>query len=205
MDDCCHGKLGELEALREKQKGTLIVVLVINALMFFVEVISGYLSHSTSLLADSLDMLGDALVYGMSIVAIQKNLKWNRRLSFFKGLMMMSFGLLVLGQAINRMFFQEGLPHVITMGGIGALAFLANVICAVLLLRYRHDDINMRSTWLCTRNDAIANLGVIVAAIAVKLTQSKMPDLVVGVVIASIVLWSAYGILKESWSNQQSH
>lgn len=197
MDDCCSSKESELAELRERHGILLKVVLAINLVMFFVESIAGWLAGSTALFADSLDMLGDAFVYGMSIYALGRDIKWNARASLVKGVFMGGFGVWVIGQATYR-FFTPGIPVAETMGLVGGLALVANITCAVLLLRHRNDDLNMRSTWLCTRNDVIANIGVLVAAALVALTQSKYPDLVVGALVAAMVLRSSFLILRES-------
>jgi cation diffusion facilitator family transporter len=197
MDDCCHGKLDELHAVREKQKSALMTVLIVNATLFVIEALSGYFYHSTSLQADSLDMFGDAFIYGMSIYALQSNDQRTARISFLKAIIMMVFGLLVLGQAMIR-FLQPGLPVVHMMGLVGFLAFLGNLASAFILLKFRNDNINMRSTWICSRNDVLANLGVMLAAYLVHYFQSKIPDLFMGSLIAILVLWSAVGIMRDS-------
>ncbi|NDD92431.1 cation transporter, partial [bacterium] len=182
MRDCCDHKLDELADLRLGQAKILKVALGINALMFVLEFATGWFSHSTALLGDSLDMLGDAFVYAMSLYVIGKNTKWRASVSLIKGGIMSAFGLGVLIEAARR-FVSPELPVASAMGVMGALALVANGTCAYLLLRHKDDDVNMRSTWLCSRNDVIANLGVLLAAGAVSLTQSKVPDLIVGICI----------------------
>ena len=194
---CCDSKSNELEQVAAKQSRVLWVVLFINLAMFFVEGISGFMSKSLSLMADSLDMLGDAFVYGISLYVIGRSIKWNARVSMIKGLVMATFSVGVLANA-NQKFLTPGIPIAETMGIVGTLALVANFICAALLLKHRNDDLNMRSTWLCSRNDVIANLGVLGAAGAVALTSSKYPDLIVGIAIAVLVLKSAFHVLKES-------
>ncbi len=196
MDDCCNNKAAELDQPGE-HRSVLKVVLVINFVMFFVECGYGWLSKSTALMADSLDMLGDAFVYGVSIYAIGKSIRTNAIVSLTKGIVMLAVGIGVLIQAAVR-FNSTYLPVAETIGIIGGLALLANLTCASLLLRFRKDNLNMRSVWLCSRNDVIANTGVLIAAAGVALTQSKYPDLVVGVLIATLFLRSSYGVLKES-------
>lgn len=197
VDDCCNAKEAELSALPQKQKNVLKITLVINLVLFGIEFFYGTIAHSTSLLADSLDMLGDAFVYGISLYAIGRSTKWNASISMAKGVTMTIFGVWVVGQAVYR-FISPAMPTAETMGWVAGLALLANLSCAALLLRFRNDDINMRSTWLCSRNDVIANLGVLVAAAFVAVTNSRYPDLIVGVGIAILVLSSAYGVLRES-------
>lgn len=197
MDDCCGSKQQELQNLSAKQKQILWITLAINLTMFFVEGIYGVLARSTALMADSLDMLGDAVVYGASLYAVGRSARWNASISLLKGLMMATLGIVVIFQAIYR-FLAPSLPVAETMGMIGVLALTANVVCAVLLLRHRNDDLNMRSTWLCSRNDVIANIGVLVAAGLVSITQTKYPDLAVGIAIAGLALTSSFRIIRES-------
>jgi len=183
--------------LQDKHSAMLKVVLVINLLMFFIESVAGWMSKSTALFADSLDMLGDAFVYGISLYAIKRGAAWGAKVSLVKGMIMLSFGVGVLSQAVYR-FLSPVLPEAEWMGWVGGLALVANAICAVLLLRHRDDDINMKSTWLCSRNDVIANIGVLIAAGLVAATQSRYPDLIVGTAIAVLVLQSGYSVVRES-------
>ena len=198
MAQCCPDKACELTALRERHAGVLWVVLGINASMFLVELVAGLLGHSTSLLADSLDMLGDASAYGLSLFVLARSARWRAGAALVKGGFMLTFGLAVLGEAAWRIW-HPSLPDAKTMGAVGAIAFAANLVCFALLYRYRGDDLNMRSTWLCTRNDVFANVAVLVAAGAGGLTASRWPDLVVGGGIALLFLSSALGVLAEAW------
>ena len=195
MGDCCNDKACELEALRGRQSSTLKWVLGINAVMFVVELTAGLMSGSLSLLADSLDMLGDALVYGFSIYVVARGARMKARAALFKGIIMALFGLFVLGQAIYRMTS----PHVPVfeiIGAIGLLALAANSLCFILLWRHRSDDINMSSVWLCSRNDLIANVSVLFAAAGVWLTHSGWPDILVGLALAALFVRSALFVLR---------
>jgi Co/Zn/Cd efflux system component len=175
----------------------LWAVLLINAAMFAIESGAGLLAHSTSLLADSLDMLGDTLVYGFSLYAITRG-AWLRGVAaLLKGAIMAAFGVGVLLDVIGKAL-SSGVPHAPTMGVIGALALAANLLCFVLLYRFRSDDLNMRSTWLCSRNDIVANSSVLLAALAVSSTQSRWPDLLVGVLIVALFLQSAYAVMTQA-------
>lgn len=198
MKHCCEAKSSELQAMRIKHTQVLKIVLFINALMFFVEVVAGIQGKSTSLLADSLDMFGDSLVYAFSLYVVDRNTKWKNMAAVLKGSIMTFFAIGVFSEAIIKMT-TEITPKVETMGIIGALALAANFLCLLLLLRHRKDDLNMRSIWLCSRNDIVANLGVILAAVGVYFYQSKWPDIFVGLFIAGIFLSSAYQVLKESF------
>lgn len=194
---CCEAKSAELAKLREKQGTVLKWVLGINALMFVVEFTFGWLSRSSALMADSLDMFGDAAVYGFSLFALNRGAIWRARAGLSKGVVMAIFGFVVLGQATYR-FLTASVPVAETMGVIGAVALAANAICLVLLYSHRADDINMRSTWLCSRNDIVSNVGVIVASVLVGLLNSGWPDLIVGVAIACLFLKSAYKVINEA-------
>jgi len=195
MTDCCNDKACEIEALRDRQSSTLKTVLGINAVMFLVELTAGLISGSVSLLADSLDMLGDALVYGFSIYVVARGARMKAIAALFKGGIMAAFGLFVLGQVVYRIVFPQ-VPVFEAIGAIGLLALAANSICFVLLWRHRADDINMSSVWLCSRNDIVANVSVLVAAAGVWLTDSGWPDILVGLALATLFLRSALFVLR---------
>lgn len=197
MAGCCENKSCELTAMRAQHSRVLWVVLAINALMFLVEGIAGLAAHSTSLLADALDMLGDALVYGFSLFVLARSAQWQARAAFAKGIFMLAFGLGVLGEAVHKMFVPV-MPGVATMGIIGGLALIANLVCFISLYRHRSDNLNMNSTWLCSRNDLIANVGVLLAAGCSYLLASRWPDIVVGTLIAGLFLHSAFGVLRQA-------
>ncbi len=194
---CCEGKSDALKLLRLRQAKILKVVLAINAAMFFVEFTSGIHAKSTSLLADSLDMFGDATVYAFSLFVLDRGPRARAGAAFLKGLIMLAFALFVLAEAVRKCF-AEVLPVAETIGIIGSLALAANGICLWLLWRHRSDDINMRSTWLCSRNDIIANVGVILASGGVWVTATKWPDIAVGSIIATLFLSSAISVLREA-------
>jgi len=197
MADCCNDKACGIDALRSRQSATLKIVLAINAVMFVVELTAGLLGHSVSLVADSLDMLGDALVYGFSLYVVARGAAMKAKAALLKGIIMVGFGLFVLGQAIYRIVLPQ-LPAFEAIGMIGMLALAANGICFWLLWRHRADDINMSSVWLCSRNDIIANISVLLAAAGVWLTHSGWPDIVVGLALATLFLRSALHVLRES-------
>lgn len=197
MDNCCHDKSSELEELQEKQSKTLWIVLAINGVMFCLEMIIGLLAGSVALQADSLDMLSDALVYGFSLYAIGKSIRWRVGSALLKGCIMAIFGVGVLLQSGYK-FFVGGIPESSYMFFMSIIALAANASCLFFLSRHKTDDINMRSTWLCSRNDIIANASVFLAAALVAITHSKLPDLVVGLLITVIFLKSAISILRDS-------
>jgi len=197
MTSCCEDKSCEITAMRDSHGRVLWIVLAINAIMFVVEGGAGLLAHSTSLLADALDMLGDALVYGFSLFVLARSVRWQAGAALAKGCFMLAFGLAVLGEAIHKVF-NPALPDVATMGTIGTIALAANLVCFSLLYRHRSDNLNMSSTWVCSRNDLFANVGVLLAAGASYLLVSRWPDIVVGCVIASLFLGSAIGVLSQA-------
>jgi cation diffusion facilitator family transporter len=197
MDQCCETKASELAALRLRQSRVLAAVLAVNLTMFCVEFGAGLLSGSTALLADSLDMLGDAFTYGFSLLVLHRSLTWRARAALVKGGIMAAFGIGVLLEAFARLTTGV-LPMVPVMAVIGTFALVANALCFSLLWRHRGDDINLRSTWLCSRNDLIANGAVLVAAAAVARSGSIWPDLVVGAGIAVLFLRTAGSVLQES-------
>src|SRR3989344_2397601 len=203
MSDCCNDKACELEVLRNRQSSTLKIVLGINAVMFVVELAAGLIAGSVSLLADSLDMLGDALVYGFSIYIVARGTRWKAMGALFKGGIMAAFGLFVLGQAIYRMLFPH-VPVFEAIGAIGLLALAANSLCLALLWRHRADDINMHSVWLCSRNDIVANISVLFAAFGVWLTGSGWPDILVGLALAVLFLRSALFVLRGATTELQA-
>jgi cation diffusion facilitator family transporter len=203
MDACCEQKAQEITILRGEHRKVLVVVLVINAVLFVVEAAAGVLAHSTALLADSLDMLGDSLVYGFSLYVLWRSAEWKARAAVFKGIVMAAFGAGVLAEAIYKMTAGV-VPVAETMGIIGLLVLLGNGLCFLLLFRHRSDDLNMRSTWLCSRNDIIANISVLIAAIGVKLLNTRWPDILIGAAIAALFLRSAFTVLSESFAELKS-
>lgn len=197
MADCCSGKSCEIAALRLRQSATLKLVLGINAAMFVVELTAGVLAGSVSLIADSLDMLGDALVYGFSLYVVARGARMKALAALFKGGIMAAFGLFALGQAIYKILFPV-LPVAEAIGAFGLLALAANSICFALLWRHRADDINMSSVWLCSRNDIIANVSVLLAALGVWLTGAGWPDIAVGLALAALFLRSSMVVLRDA-------
>lgn len=204
MDDCCIDKASAIERLRERQATTLRLVLVANAMMFVVELVSGLLAGSVALLADSLDMLGDALVYGFSLYVVARGPVWKARAAVAKAAVMGLFGAFVFGQLVYKLAVPQ-LPTVETMGVAGALALAVNGACFALLWRHRAEDINMRSVWLCSRNDLIANVSVLLAAWAVWFTLSPWPDIAVGALICAVFLRSAFLVAREARAELRLH
>ncbi|OHB64586.1 MAG: cation transporter [Planctomycetes bacterium RBG_13_62_9] len=204
MADCCTNAACEIDKLRQGQSTTLRAVLGINAAMFVIEAVAGLLAGSTALLADSLDMLGDALVYGFSLYVVARNDAWKAGSALLKGGIMGAFGFFVLGHAGYKLLHPQT-PHFETVGLIGLLALAANLFCLVLLWSHRTDDVNMRSVWLCSRNDIIANVSVLVAAVGVWLANSQWPDLLVGLGIAALFLHSSVHVFQDAVRTYKAH
>ena len=197
MSSCCSQLEKDLSSPNGPKRKILWIVLVLNFIMFFVEGIAGWLAQSNSLMADSLDMLGDAGIYAFSLFVIQLDPIWKTRSGLLKASIMSLFAFGILGSSIYRVSHQV-IPIASAMGIVGSLALLINLFCAYLLLRFKDDDVNMRSAWLCSRNDVLANLGVIAAAGGVIWTGSHWPDLAVGIIIAGLILQSSFGIFKDA-------
>ena len=198
MDACCQETEHELAALHVTHGRALKIVLAINAVFFLIEFTAGILANSTALLADSLDMLGDSFVYGLSLFVLSRTVKWKAGASITKGIIMLAFGIGVLLEAVYKTTVGQ-VPVYATIGLIGALALVANAVCFALLYRHRSDNLNMRSTWLCSRNDIMANFGVLIAAFGVYATHSIWPDVLIGGAIALLFLKSASTVLSESF------
>lgn len=197
MSNCCHDKGCALDVLRKHQGKTLRIVLAINVMLFLVEFGAGIVAASTSLMADSLDSLGDALVYAASLYVLSRGERWRAGVAMLKGLIMLGFGIAVTGALIGKLL-SPTLPVAEMIGGFGLFALACNATCLFLLSRHRSDDINMESVWLCSRNDIIANLGVLVAGAGVALTGSMWPDLAVGATIAVLFLRSALYVIAQA-------
>jgi Co/Zn/Cd efflux system component len=193
MKECCD-VVADISA---RQRRVLQVVLAINAAMFLVEFVAGLLAHSTALLADSVDMLGDALVYGFSLSVVGRGAVWQGRGALLKGAIMAAFGVGVLIEVALKI--ARGLvPGAELMSVIGVVALAANASVLVFLWRHRSDDINMRSAWLCSRNDVVANAAVVLAAGGVALTGSAWPDIGVGLAIAALFGASAVEVIRKA-------
>lgn len=199
MDSCCEDKAGELAQLRDRQSRVLYIVLAINAVMFLGEFAAGWIIGSTALLADSLDMFGDASVYALTLYVLHRSARTRAGAALFKGSLMLLFGLLVIADAVRKLWVGE-VPEAQWMGLVAAAALGANTLCFMLLYAHRSDDLNMKSTFLCSRNDLIANSSVIVAAVLVGLTGTLWPDVIVGLAIAVLFLHSAKQVLTEAWA-----
>lgn len=197
-DSCCsHGCAAPPASQDPRYRRVLWVALLVNLAMFGVELAGGLQAGSVSLLADAVDFFGDAANYGMSLAVLGLALRWRARAALLKGLSMGAFGVFVLGRAAWAAV-SGTVPEPLTMGAIGALALVANVAVAALLYAWREGDANMRSVWLCSRNDAISNLAVMLAALGVFGTGSGWPDLAVALVMGVLALTAASAVIRQA-------
>lgn len=180
-----------------KFRTALWIALVINLSMFFVELIGGMYANSTALWADALDFLGDSANYAISLMVLGASLYWRASVALLKGITMALFGFVVITKVVYS--YMQGIPpEAITMGAIGVLALIANVGCALILYAFRDGDSNMKSVWLCSRNDAIGNFAVILAAIGVFGTGSVLPDIIVAGIMAILGVTAGYQVIKQA-------
>ena len=198
--NCCehnhdHEHLSASDTPRYRR--VLWVALALNAAMFAVEIGAGFRSGSVSLLADAIDFFGDAANYGVTLAVLSMGLAWRARAAVLKGLSMLAFGVFVAGKTAWSTL--HGVPpEALTMGLIGALALGVNVLVAVLLYAFREGDANMRSVWLCSRNDAIGNVAVMLAALGVFGTGTAWPDLAVAAVMAALAISGGWSVLRQA-------
>lgn len=197
MPGCHCGEQPVFDGVSNRYRRTLGVVIGINASMFVVEFTAGFLAGSQALKADSLDFLGDSVTYAISLVVIGMPLAWRARAALFKGLSLAVMGFWVLASTILQSL-SAGLPGAHVMGAMGFAALLANLASVLLLLKYRDGDANVRSVWLCSRNDAIGNVAVMIAASGVWATRSATPDLVVAGGMAALFLYSSILIVRQA-------
>lgn len=194
--DCC-GTGATFEGMSADYKRRLWIVIAINASMFFVEMAAGALAGSRALQADALDFLGDSLTYGLSLAVIGASIRVRAWAAFAKGVSLTLMGAWVLGSTAYHVLIL-GVPKAEIMGVVGFMALAANVVSVVLLAKYKDGDANVRSVWLCSRNDAIGNVAVMIAALGVWGTSTKWPDLIVAAIMAGLFLWSSAQILRQS-------
>lgn len=201
---CCESAGGgELAKADPRWRRVLWAALVVNAAMFFVEMVAGAAADSRALQADALDFLGDAANYAVSLAVVGAALAWRARAALVKSFFMLGFAGWVFGSAVFA-FINGTSPDPTTMGAIGFLALAANVGVALLLYRYRTGDANMRSVWICSRNDAIGNVAVILAALGVLGTGSAGPDLIVASIMAALALTGGLQVFRQALSELQT-
>jgi Co/Zn/Cd efflux system component len=182
-----------------RYKAMLWIVIAINGAMFVTEIVAGHVANSQALQADALDFLGDTLTYGLSLAVIGASLRTRASAALLKGASLTLMGLWVLGSTAYQLLVL-GVPRAEIMGGVGFLALAANVASVILLMRYKDGDANVRSVWLCSRNDAIGNVIVMLAAVGVWGTATAWPDLAVAAMMAGLFLSSSFQILRQAWA-----
>ncbi|RUO58998.1 cation transporter [Pseudidiomarina insulisalsae] len=195
MSSCCG--IDTQAKLDSAQRKLLWTVLILNAAMFFVEFIAGWIAESSGLIADSLDMLADALVYSVSLYTVGKTLRHKANAALLNGSLQLLLGSLVVFDVIKRILFGSD-PNADIMLSVAFLALVVNVICFAMLYRFRNGDINIRASWICSRNDMLLNAGVIFSALLVSSQNAAWPDLLIALLIAGIVLVSALGIVRNA-------
>lgn len=195
MGECCE--CDPTAVVDHTYLRVLWVVLTLNGIMFMVESVAGYFAQSAALQADAIDFLGDALNYISALYVLNKSLQWKSGAAIIKGSVIGLFGLFVLGNTFYHWLYGM-LPEAEAMGIVGLLALIVNISCASLLFRFRKGDSNRSSVWICSRNDAIANLLVIIAGIIVHFTNSKLPDLIASLIIAGLALSGAIHIIGKA-------
>lgn len=193
---CCEDDCA-IDALRERQSSTLKIVLAINAAMFVAGIGAGIYAGSSSVLSDSLDNLGDALTYGLSLYVVHKSLRAKAKVALFKGSLILLAAVVVLGQVIYRLFVPT-VPIFEIMGVVSLLSLAGNSLCLLLLTRHREDDVNMSSVWECSRNDIASNISVFVAAGAVWFFQSGWPDIIIAFALVCLLLRSAFRVFSKA-------
>lgn len=197
MSGCCNPGCA-LDRLRERQRGTLWIVLGINAAMFFVISAAALHGKSSALLSDSLDNLGDALTYGLSLYAVARGPAVKARVALFKGGLIFLAAGGVMAQIVSRLLVPTT-PVFEIMGVFSLMGLAANSLCLFLLWRHRQEDVNMSSVWECSRNDIASNLSVFIAAGAVWLTGSGWPDIAVASCLVLLLMRSAFGVITTAW------
>lgn len=199
----CHGGVPVFDGVDPRYKLVLWTVIAINGAMFLIEIMAGQLAGSQALKADALDFLADTVTYGLSLAVIGASMRTRATAALFKGLSLSLMALWVLGSTIYHTLIL-GLPSAELMGGVGVLALAANLASVLMLMRYKDGDANVRSVWLCSRNDAIGNVVVMGAAIGVWGTGTAWPDLAVAGFMAAIFSWSAVQILRQAWAEYRA-
>lgn len=193
MTDCgC-----EIQIKNKNEGKILIILLSINAVMFVTELIFGIWSESTALIADSLDMLADATVYGIALYAVGKSLLKKINAAHLSGVFQILLGIMVCVDVLRR-FFTGSDPVSTLMITVGCFALIANIICLVLISKHKHGEVHMRASWIFSKNDVIANIGIILSGILVYLLDSRFPDLIVGMIISILVIRGGIFIIKDA-------
>lgn len=202
MSASCCGQDNQFDGVSSAFKKVLWTVIAINGVMFMVEMAAGAFSGSKALQADALDFLGDTATYAISLYVIGMSISIRSTAALAKGLSLAAMGVWVFASTAYQVLIL-GVPSATVMGGVGLLALSANLTSVVLLMRFKDGDANVRSVWLCSRNDAIGNIAVMMAAGGVWLTGTAWPDLIVAAIMAGLFLWSATQIIRQAWAERQ--
>ncbi len=193
----------EVEVENQSEAKVLVVLLMINGLMFVLEFGVGWWAESTALIADAMDMLADALVYGVGLYAVGRPISAKIRAAKLSGWLQVGIGVLVLLDVVRRFMFGSE-PVSALMMGMGLVALFANSVCLVLISKHREGEVHMRASWIFSKNDVIANIGVILAGVLVASTGSRMPDLFIGAVVALVVFRGGIHILQEAGTESEA-
>ncbi|MEA5478272.1 cation transporter [Pseudanabaena galeata UHCC 0370] len=197
MSDCgCH-----MEAKNKAERKTLRILLLLNSIMFVLGIVAGTISHSTALIADALDMFADASVYTISLYAVGKSAHYKNRAATLSGIFQITLAVMVVLDVIRR-FVWGSSPESGWMMAIALLSLIVNSYCLYLLSKHRQGEVHMRASWIFTQNDVIANFSVIIAGLLVNLLNSRFPDLIIGLSIASLVVWGGISIIRDSQRDQ---
>ncbi len=196
MSGCC-GHDGTFDGTSISFKRRLWAVIILNAVMFVVEMTAGHFSKSQALQADALDFFGDALTYGISLAVIGTSIKLRTSAALFKGVSLLIMGIWVFGSTVYNVFY-TAVPEAQVMGIVGFMALATNLLSVALLVKFKDGDANVRSVWLCSRNDAIGNVAVMIAALGVWGTSTGWPDLAVAGIMAGLFLSSAFQIITQA-------
>jgi Co/Zn/Cd efflux system component len=197
MSDCCENKSCAVEAMKVNQSKTLKMVLAINVFLFILVFSSGLIAKSTGLMSESLDDLGDAITYALSLFVIYKSNQAKARVALLKGLLILAGALFVLSQVITHII-NHTIPIFEVMSAVGFIALLGNASCLYLLTKHKDQDINMSSVWECSKNDMANNVAVIIASFVVWFTQNGWADILVGLALSIFLLRSSYNVISSA-------
>ncbi len=198
----CCGHEAKFDGMTPEFRRALWIVIGLNGAMFLIEMTAGALSGSQALQADALDFFGDTLTYGISLYVLGMPLRTRATAALLKGVSLMIMGLWVFASTVYQLLVL-GVPDAHIMGVVGVLALLANLASVLVLMKFKDGDANVRSVWLCSRNDMIGNLGAVAAAVGVLVTGTAWPDLTVAIIMAGLFLWSSFHIIRQALSERE--
>ena len=199
MSGCCDNH--NFDGASTRYKRVLLIVIGINALMFLIEMAYGIVGDSQALKADALDFLSDSVTYAMSLWAIGRSVETRSMVALIKGFSLLVLAIWIVGSTVYFALVANN-PSSSIMSGVAITALIANLVSVILLMKYRDGDANVRSVWLCSRNDAIGNVAVLFAAVAVAITQTRWPDLLIAMVLAGLFVNSSVQIIRQAWQER---